>query len=113
MNKRVLCSFQTLRIEMLMMLSIYLFDLFKAGDPIRDNIDKCHFKQYPFCGSMRRNPKANIPTGRVVNSAPPEDPYPWAVLMLRENLQIDGPPNQSKCSGSVITDKYEYTTILK
>ena len=110
MNKRVVCSFQTVRIELLMMLFMYLFHPFNADDPM---IDKAHFKQYPFCGSMDRNPAANIPTGRVANSAPPDDHYRWAVFMTRENLQLSGKIKESRCSGSVITDKYEYITIWK
>ena len=81
-------------------------------------IDQQHLNEYPFCGSMLYDDPSNSPTGRVVNSETPKNKYRWVVLVVRENLLIVGPklPGKmvtTKCSGSIITDRYSCTIIRK
>ena len=65
-------------------------------------IDKEHLMEYPYCGKMQQPVKI---AGRVANSKIAEEDYRWVVLITRTNLRTDDRFDESRCSGTVITQR--------
>ena len=72
-----------------------------------DIIDHAHLKDYPYCGSMHYESKVHPreASGRSVNTKDSKNYYRWLAFLIRHNLQADGSYRNSRCTGSIITER--------
>ena len=71
-------------------------------------IDEDHLQKYPYCGRMRTSIPSATGSERIVNSVDATESYRWVVMVTRENLQVDGSFEKSRCGGSIITERFEF-----